>query len=87
MDEHHRSALREHKVGEGQSPHMKSISKTLAKRRERSIRSGWVFFPRMLDIMRLRCGVVGTRMVLGINFRLNVCRNGGSRVCTGNANG
>ncbi|GBC58909.1 hypothetical protein PSNTI_44090 [Stutzerimonas stutzeri] len=40
----------------------------------------------MLDIMRLRCGVVGTRMVLNI-FRLNVCRNGGSARLPGNANG
>jgi len=40
----------------------------------------------MLDIMRLRCGVVGTRMVVNI-FHLNVCRNGSSALPLGNANG
>lgn len=67
VDEHHCSALREYKVGgAGQSPHMKSISKTPGERRVRSIRSGRVFFPRMPDIMRLRCGVVGTRIDVNI---------------------
>jgi hypothetical protein len=45
MDEHHRFALREHKVGgAGQPPHMKSISKTPGEKEERSIRSAGCSF-------------------------------------------
>jgi hypothetical protein len=39
----------------------------------------------MLDIMRLRCEVVGTRMVFNI-LRQNVGRNGYSACLHGNAN-